>query len=80
MVDFVGWAKAEGCGLILECGDGGRLEVGGGGEWVCRAGLGFGSGSLWFKWFKASHFEIRHHLIGNLSEDRLSQRCRGSLK
>ncbi len=42
-------------------------------------GLGFG-GSLWFRWFEASHFEIRDQLVGNLSEDRLSQSRLGSLE
>ena len=41
--------------------------------------LGFGR-SLRFGWFKASHLEVRHHLVGNLSEDRLSQSRWGSLK
>lgn len=43
-------------------------------------GLGGFGGSLWFRWFEASHFEIRDQLVGNLSEDRLSQSRLGSLK
>ncbi|MEQ2211927.1 hypothetical protein XENOCAPTIV_020644 [Xenoophorus captivus] len=43
-----------------------------------RRRLGFGS-SLLFLWFKASHFEVRNQLVGDLSEDRLSQRRHGSL-
>lgn len=55
--------------------------MGGGGGMVLALwgrGLGFG-GSLLFRWFKASHFEIRHHLVGNLSKDNLGQGRTGSL-
>lgn len=41
------------------------------------AGLGFGS---WFRWIKASHFEIRDQLVGNLRKDRLGQSCHWSLE
>lgn len=41
--------------------------------------LGFG-GSLWFRRFKASHFEIGHQLVGDFSEDRLSQSLHGGLQ
>lgn len=41
--------------------------------------LGCG-GSFWFWRFKASHFEIRNQLVGNFSEDRLSQSRLGSLE
>lgn len=47
------------------------------GEW--GQDLGF-RGSLRFRGFKASHFVIRHQLVGNLSEDRLSQCLHGSLQ
>lgn len=41
--------------------------------------LGFGR-SLWFSRFKASHLEIRHQLVGNFGEDRLSQSLHGGLQ
>lgn len=83
VVDCVGGARAE--GVVWSWNEmrgwlSASWSVWGVQSWgVAGWSLGFRR-SLWFGWFKASHLEVRHHLVGNLSEDRLSQSRWGSLE